>query len=99
MYAQIHIFEDGEEVDLMEYTSKELDDIGSTISLLTSMYNIDMYYGHIYDLSMAFCEKYRNPYECYRLYPKNGWNGTMLEVSFEILYDNDDDDSFEEPED
>lgn len=94
MYAHIHIFEDGEEVDLTEYTTKELDDIGSAISLLTGMYNIDMYYGHIYDLTIAFCEKYRNPYECYRIYPKQGWSGTMLEVSFEILYDNDDDNDF-----
>ena len=87
MYARIHIYEDGCHTDLLEYTVDELEIISAAISSLTGMYNIDMYYGHINDLSNAFCEKYRNPYVYHRLYPKNGWSGVKLEVTFEILYD------------
>lgn len=90
MYAQIYIFENGTPIDLSEYSVQELDSISSSISILTDMYSVDMYYGHIYDLSCSFYERFKDPYKRHRIYPPQGWAGVALEVSFQIMYDDED---------
>jgi hypothetical protein len=86
MYVQIHLYENGKDASLYKYTNEQLDLLQTVISSLTGCFNIDMYYGRIYDVNMNFYESYCNGSKIFTLRPRYGWFSIHLEVSFEVLF-------------
>jgi hypothetical protein len=86
MFAQIHLYEDGKEIGLYNYTDEQLTLLQSVISSLTGCFNIDMYYGRIYDVNMTFYDNYCSGSKTFTLRPRYGWSRVHLEVAFEMLF-------------
>jgi len=99
MFVQIHIYEDGKEISLCRYTGEQLDLLKSVISSLTGCYNIDMYYGHIYDVNITFYDNYCTGNKTFTLRPRYGWFGVHLEVVFEMLFTDEETDYISEDDD
>lgn len=99
MFVQIHIYENGKEIGLYNYTSEQLDLLQSVISSLTGCHNIDMYDGRIYDVNMNFYENYCNGTKTFTLRPRYGWFGIHLEVAFEMLFTDEEPDYMSEEDD
>lgn len=99
MYAVFHIYEDGHQVPLSHYTMNELDLLNSAISKLTDGYDIDMNRGCIYDINNIFYDKFHDPDKVHKIYPRIGWGGVNLEVSFDIVFGNEYNDTYISEED
>ncbi len=94
MYAIFHIYEDGHNVPLSRYTINEIDILNSAISKLTDTYDIDMNRGCIYDINSAFYDKFHNPDTVHKIYPRLGWAGVNLEISFDIIFDHENNNNY-----
>jgi hypothetical protein len=86
MYARLHIYEDGLHVPLCKYTSAEIDMLCPAITNLTYTYDIDMNNGNILDINNSFYDKFHDPDIIHRIYPRYGWIGINVGISFDILF-------------
>ncbi len=99
MYARLHIYEEGAQVPLCKYTTVEIEILSSAISYLTHTYDIDMNHGNILDINNSFYDKFHNPDIIHKIYPRYGWIGVNVGVSFDILFDDEEDTYISEEDD